>query len=267
MCIENMIKNDLVVSIHNLSKTFGDFRALEDLEININKGEIFGLIGPNGSGKTTTINILLGLLKADHGAEIKIFGYNIPLEMPKVFPFIGYMPQDISLYMDLSIIQNLRFFANLYDINSKNKMNYINEILELVDLTEFKNRQLNKCSGGMQRRTSLAVALLHKPKLLILDEPTVGVDPDLRYVFWEYFKKISKEKGVSILITTHYLAESVKCDKIGFINKKIIKYGIPLDLQNELKTKNNASKLPDMEEVFMYWNHKHKKVRDLGGNV
>lgn len=262
-----MIKNDIVISIHNLSKSFGDFKALDGLTININKGEIFGLIGPNGSGKTTTINILLGLLKADEGTQIEIFGESIPSQLSKIYPLIGYMPQDLSLYMDLSIIQNLRFFTNLYNIDSKYKKTYIDEILELVDLSEFRNRALKKCSGGMQRRTSLAIALVHKPKLLILDEPTVGIDPELRYIFWEYFKQISKEQAATILITTHYLAESIKCDIIGFINKKIIKSGKPYELQKQVQEFKNTEELPDMEEVFMYWNGQKSLLKDNGGIV
>ncbi len=260
-----MINKEFVINIENLSKSFGNFKALDNLSLNIRKGEIYGLIGPNGSGKTTTINILFGFLKADDGSKIEMLGHSVPSELSNILRSIGYVPQDLSLYMDLSIIQNLQFFGKLYNISTAFLKSSIQEILKLVDLLQFKNRVLNKCSGGMQRRTSLAVALLHKPKLLILDEPTVGIDPELRYTFWDYFKTLSTEQGTTILITTHYLAESVHCDRIGFINKKIIVSGEPHELQKQIQEKNNTKELPSMEDVFIHWNKQISISENIGG--
>ena len=175
------------------------------------------------------------------------------------------MPQELSLYLDLTIEQNLKFFGNLYKIPKPAIYSHIQEVLELVDLTEYKKRLISKCSGGMQRRCSLAVALLHKPEILILDEPTVGIDPELRIEFWNYFKKISKEKGVTILITTHYLAESINCDQVGLMNKKILISGTPIELMENVRRLKNLERLPDMEEAFIHYTHQEKQEKELGG--
>jgi ABC-2 type transport system ATP-binding protein len=254
-----------MIEISNLSKSFGNFKAVENLNINILKGEIYGLIGPNGSGKTTTILVLLDILDPDPGAEISIDRISIPKEINKIYPKIGFMPQELSLYLDLTIEQNLKFFGALYKIPKPIISSHIQEVLELIELTDYKKRLVSKCSGGMQRRCSLAVALLHKPEILILDEPTVGIDPELRIEFWDYFKKISKENGVTILITTHYLAESVNCDRIGLMNKRILVSGTPTELMEQVRKLKNIEYLPDMEEVFIYYTQKNKKNKNFGG--
>jgi len=251
-----------MIKISNLSKSFGRFKAVENLNIDIQKGEIYGLIGPNGSGKTTTILILLDILDSDLGTEIEIDGKEIPKRINEVYPKIGFMPQELSLYLDLTIEQNLKFFADLYKIPKSRINSYIQDVLELIELTEFKKRLVSKCSGGMQRRCSLAVALLHKPEILILDEPTVGVDPEMRIEFWDYFKRISKEKRVTILITTHYLAESVNCDRIGLINKKLLISGTPIELMENVKRLKNLERLPEMEEVFIYFTQQENKKKN-----
>ncbi len=250
-----------MIEISNLSKSFGRFKAVENLQLNIKKGEIYGLIGPNGSGKTTTISILLDLLDPDPGAKITIDGKKIPDQINELYYKIGFMPQDLSLYLDLTIEQNLKYFGALYKIPKLDLKNRIQEILELIDLTEFRNRLVLKCSGGMQRRYSLAVALLHRPEILILDEPTVGVDPELRIEFWNYFKTISKEERATILITTHYLAESINCDQIGLMNKKIIISGPPIELMENVKKIKNLDELPEMEEIFIYYTHQDKTFK------
>ncbi|MFX1426233.1 MAG: ABC transporter ATP-binding protein [Promethearchaeota archaeon] len=254
-----------MIKISNLSKSFGNFKAVENLSLNIQAGEIYGLIGPNGSGKTTTILVLLDILNPDPGAKIWIDGKEIPNSVNEVYPKIGFMPQELSLYLDLTVEQNLKFFGDLYKIPKPNIHSRVQEVLELIELTEFKKRLVSKCSGGMQRRCSLAVALLHKPEILILDEPTVGIDPELRIEFWNYFKKISKEQGVTILITTHYLAESANCDRIGLMNKRILISGTPLELMENVKKLKNLESLPDMEEVFIYYTHQEEKKKELGG--
>jgi ABC-2 type transport system ATP-binding protein len=254
-----------MINISNLSKSFGSFKAVENLNINIQPGEIYGLIGPNGSGKTTTILVLLDILDPDPGAEITIDGKKIPKMINDVYPKIGFMPQELSLYLDLTVEQNLKFFGHLYKIPKRFIDSHIQEVLELIELTDYRKRLVSNCSGGMQRRCSLAVALLHKPEILILDEPTVGVDPELRIEFWNYFKKISKENGVTILITTHYLAESINCDRIGLMNKQILISGTPLELMETVRKLKNLERLPDMEEVFIYYTHQEKKKNELGG--
>ncbi|MFX1500977.1 MAG: ABC transporter ATP-binding protein [Promethearchaeota archaeon] len=255
-----------MITISNLSKSFGSFKAVENLNINIQKGEIFGLIGPNGSGKTTTILTLLDILEPDPGAKITIDGKEIPKRINEVYPKIGFMPQDLSLYSDLTVEQNLKFFGHLYKIPKPLLYSRIQEVLKLIDLKQYKKRLISKCSGGMQRRCSLAVALLHRPEILILDEPTVGVDPELRIEFWNYFKRISKEEGATILITTHYLAESINCDRIGLMNKTIVISGTPLELMENVRKLKNLEKLPDMEEVFIHYTHPELYKKILGGS-
>lgn len=247
-----------IINIENVSKTYGKFKAIEDVTLKIQKGEIFGLIGPNGSGKTTIITILMGLLSADKGGHITIMDQSVPKRIYHLSSEIGYMPQDLSIYHDLTIYQNMDFFAKLYRIPKKIRSERIDFLLDLVKLSEFKSRLISKCSGGMRRRCSFAVALINDPKILILDEPTVGIDPELRNTFWDYFQDISKKSGVTILITTHYLAESVRCDRVGLIDKTIIKSGTPLQLQEQLQKENNLEKLPDMEEVFIYYTKKSR---------
>lgn len=253
---------DEVIHIENLSKTFGNFKAVDNLSLTMRSGEIFGLIGPNGSGKTTTISILMNILSPDEGSVIRILNKDVSKNMAELYPQIGFMPQELSLYIDLTIVQNLNYFGKLYDIPKSELKIRVEEMLNLVGLKEFRKRLISECSGGMQRRASLAVALLHKPKILIIDEPTVGVDPALRIEFWSYFKKIVKEKGVSILITTHYLAESMNCDRIGLINKKIFKIGTPKELQEQVKKEENLSELPDMEEVFIFYTKKYSILEE-----
>ncbi|MFX0081544.1 MAG: ABC transporter ATP-binding protein [Candidatus Hodarchaeota archaeon] len=254
-----------MIKVSGLSKSFGSFKAVENLEIDIQKGEIYGLIGPNGSGKTTTILVLLDILNPDPGAQITIAGKKIPKKINDVYHKIGYMPQELSLYLDLTVEQNLKFFGKIYKIPKVIINSRIQEVLDLINLTEYKKRLISKCSGGMQRRCSLAVALLHEPEILILDEPTVGIDPELRIEFWNYFKKISTERGVTILITTHYLAESINCDRIGLMNKKILISGTPLELMEKVKRLKNLERLPDMEEVFIHYTHQEKREENLGG--
>jgi ABC-2 type transport system ATP-binding protein len=232
-----------MIKISDLSKSYGRFKAVENLDVNIQKGEIYGLIGPNGSGKTTTILVLLDILDPDPGAKITIDGKEIPKRINEVYHKIGFMPQ-----IPKPILHSR-----------------IQELLELIDLTDYKKRLISKCSGGMQRRCSLAVALLHNPEILILDEPSVGIDPELRIEFWNYFKKISKENGVTILITTHYLAESVNCDRIGLMNKKILISGTPKELMDNVKKLKKLERLPDMEEVFIHYTHQEKRKKELGG--
>jgi ABC-2 type transport system ATP-binding protein len=254
-----------MIKVSGLSKSFGSFKAVDDLDLDIQTGEIYGLIGPNGSGKTTTILVLLDILNPDPGAKITIDSKEIPKRINEVYPKIGYMPQELSLYLDLTVEQNLKFFGKLYKIPKPEIYSRIQEVLELIDLKEYKKRLISKCSGGMQRRCSLAVALLHNPEILILDEPTVGIDPQLRIEFWNYFKQISKEKGVTILITTHYLAESLNCDRIGLMNKKILVSGTPLELMENVRRLKNLDSLPDMEEVFIHYTHQEKGDEKLGG--
>jgi ABC-2 type transport system ATP-binding protein len=244
---------EYLINVENLTKKFGDFIALENLNLKIKKGTIFGLVGPNGSGKTTAIQCVLGLYDFERTSSIKVSGLKVPNDISLIYRKIGYMPQDISLYSDLSIEKNLKFFGALKKIPKAKLNEKIDELLKLVELEEFRSRIISKCSGGMQRRTSLACALLSDPEILILDEPTVGIDPELRVQFWDYFRKLAKHKGTTFLITTHYLGESVRCDEIGLIRKRLIIKGKPEELRKIVQKNRNLPNLPDMDTVFIHF--------------
>jgi len=188
------------VDFQGVTKTYSkSFKALDGLTFSIKPGELYGLIGPNGAGKTTSIRVLAGLTEAD-GGQVQVLGYK-PHD-PAVRSQIGYMPQETALYVDLTVRENLELFGRLYDMDKQSLKDRIKELLEFVNLTERADTVITELSGGMQHRASLAAALLPKPKLLILDEPTVGVDPELRATFWERFRQMQSE-GTTILITTH----------------------------------------------------------------
>ncbi len=208
-----MESDEYVIQTSSLTKKFGDFTAINDLNLKIKKGEIYGLLGPNGAGKTTTIRLLCGLINYKIG-EAYVLGTKIPNH--SIAHQIGYMPQETALYKGLSVQQNMEFFGEIYGLDKKRISDRIDSLLEFIDLKIWKNELVENLSGGMKHRVSLVCALIHEPKLLFLDEPTVGVDPELRVSFWKYFNDL-KNNGVSILITTHYMDEARHCDRIGFM--------------------------------------------------
>ncbi|AIF68693.1 hypothetical protein PAP_01255 [Palaeococcus pacificus DY20341] len=227
--------------VRNLKKSYGHLVAVNGLSFKVSEGEIFGLLGPNGAGKTTTIKSILGLLKKDAG-EVYILGKKMPNK--EILKKVGYMPQELALYLDLTIEENLKFYARLYELTKEEFENKKEKILKLVGLEGFENKLIAELSGGMQRRVSLACALLHEPEFLILDEPTVGVDPHLRANFWEHFRELSK-RGVTILITTHYMDEAMKCDRIAIVSEGNI---VTVDNPNKIVKETNSENL---EEAFL----------------
>jgi ABC-2 type transport system ATP-binding protein len=213
-----------------LRKEYEDVVAVEDLSLRIPTGRIYGLIGPNGSGKTTVIRMLMGLVSATSGTA-EVLGQEMPIKVTG--RRVSYMPQELALYTDLTVHENVQLFAELYGMGKRELETRSEIILELVGLTASKHRLVGHLSGGMQHRASLACALINDPDLVFLDEPTVGVDPELRWGFWEHFNML-KGRGKTIVLTTHYMDEAVRCDVVGMMHRgRLIAEGGPGDLLRE----------------------------------
>ncbi len=211
--LQEPARSEPMIVTEHLVKQFGKLRAVNDLSMTITTGETFGLIGPNGSGKTTLIRMLVGLVRPT-GGTIHIMGERMP--STKVLPHMGYMTQLSALYLDLTARENLRFFCNIYGVRGKEQSQRIAEILERVDLADRVDDVVGTFSSGMRQRVSLACALVHHPRLVFLDEPTVGIDPELRRSFWNYFAELNKE-GITIIVSTHHLDEAARCTRIGLL--------------------------------------------------
>ena len=214
-----------LLEVKELSKSYGNIKAVGGISFEIQKGEIFGLLGPNGAGKTTTISMLSCLLKSDSG-DAFVDGYSISKDSMEVKKRIGVVPQDVSLYPTLSAQENLVFFGEMYGLTGSKLREKVDEVLEIVGLKDRRKEAINKYSGGMKRRINIAVGLLPSPKLLILDEPTVGVDPQSRTNILETLKELNKE-GLTILYTSHYMEEvEFLCHRIAIMDLgKIIAIG------------------------------------------
>ncbi len=205
------------IKITGLAKNYGNIRALAGIDLDVRPGERFGLIGPDGAGKTTLMRILCGLLHPDEGA-FRVVGYSGKTQMREIKPRIGYMPQRFSLYPDLTVRENLHFFADLFDINGSARRKRESRLLKFSRLGPFQNRRAGRLSGGMKQKLALSCALIHTPSLLILDEPTTGVDPLSRREFWGILTELSEKEGVTILVSTPYMDEAMQCDRIAFLN-------------------------------------------------
>lgn len=224
------------VDINNVSRKFGSLKALDGISLRVRQGEIYGLLGPNGAGKTTLIRMIVGLLKPDSGS-VTVLGQLVPkLDLLRQ---IGYMTQQAALYPGLSVEENVDFFAAIYGVESG-----VKEALELVQLDTRRGSVVATLSGGMRQRCSLACALVHKPKLLLLDEPTVGVDPQLRVQFWEEFRRMA-EAGTTIIVSSHVMDEAERCQRLGLIQYgKVLAEGTP----SEIRAKGGSQNL---EEAFL----------------
>jgi ABC-2 type transport system ATP-binding protein len=202
------------ISARGLVKLFGRMRALDDLAVDIPAGVTYCLLGPNGSGKTTFIRAVVGLLKLD-GGDLRVLGRPVS-QVQQIYPAIGYMTQHKALYPDLTVQENLEFYAGLYGLTRQKREERISKLLQMVALSEHRSRLAGALSGGMYQRLSLACTLIHEPDLLLLDEPTVGIDPRLRQTFWEYFQRLAEE-GKTVLITTHLMDEAERCQLVGYM--------------------------------------------------
>jgi len=207
--------------------------AIQDINLSIQKGELFGLVGPDGAGKTTTLRILSTVLEQSSG-NAWVAGYDVNKEAEKARPHIGYMPQNFSLYPDLSVLENLDFFANLNQVPSDHKAERIKKMLSFTRLERFIKRRAGKLSGGMKKKLALACALVHDPDVLILDEPSTGVDPVSRRELWIMLNEVSKN-GVTILVSTPYMDEAERCNRVGMLYLgKILTIGTPQELSKSI---------------------------------
>lgn len=222
---------DIAVKIDKLSKSFGDIKAVDDVSFNVEEGEMFGMVGPDGAGKTTTIRTLCGLIKPNSG-NITLLGIDINKNRKEAQNKIGYLSQKFSLYGDLSVDENIEFFADIHGV--KNYSDRRNELLEFTRLTPFRNRPADKLSGGMKQKLALACSLIHRPKILFLDEPTTGVDPVSRRDFWKILSGLIKE-GITILMSTPYLDEAERCNRVALMNKgKILALDTPQNIKKSI---------------------------------
>ena len=217
-----------IIDCSKLSMRFGNITALEDVDLQIAYGENYGLLGPNGAGKTTLIRILCGLLKPTAGTA-SVMGRKLPDRRNNIS--IGYMTQMDAMYADLSIRENIRFFASLYGLSGHEREKRIDDVLEITRLADRQYSVVSTISGGMKKRASMACVLVHRPRLLFLDEPTVGVDPQLRAELWSYFHDLNKE-GVTLIVSTHIMDEAEHCNRLAFIRdgRKLIE-GTPAYLK------------------------------------
>ena len=225
-----------VIRVKNLSKIFNkNIIAINEVSFTVKEGEIFGFLGPNGAGKTTTIKVLTTLLKPTKG-EVNVASFDVEKESDAVRSSIGIVPQALTLDDDLKGITNLMISAKLYHVPDKIAKERAKDLLNLVGLTDAADREVNTYSGGMRKRLELIIGLVHEPKILFLDEPTLGLDIQTRSVIWKYLKNLNKEKGLTIFITTHYLEEAdFLCDRIGIIDQgKILVENSPSELKEKL---------------------------------
>jgi ABC-2 type transport system ATP-binding protein len=221
------------IIVHNLTKRFGSFTAVNDISFEVKHGEIFGFLGPNGSGKTTTIRMMLGLMRPTSGS-IEILGMKVDGHTSEIRPRVGYMSQRFSLYNDLTVIQNMKFYGAAYGLSSSELDTRISEALSMAGLEGRENAKTKELAGGWRQRLALGTAILHRPEVLFLDEPTAGVDPLSRRAFWNLLYALVA-KGVTVFVTTHYMDEAEHCQRLAFIQRgSIIAYGTPAEIKSRM---------------------------------
>jgi ABC-2 type transport system ATP-binding protein len=230
---EIMNNQQPTIQVTDLTKRFGDFTAVNGISFEVHHGEIFGFLGPNGSGKTTTIRMMLGLMKPT-GGSTEILGMQVDGDTTKIRPHLGYMSQRFSLYNDLTVLQNLNFYGAAYGLSSSELQMRIKDALSMAGLEERENTKTKDLSGGWRQRLALSAAILHRPEVLFLDEPTAGVDPLSRRAFWDLLYQLITE-GITVFVTTHYMDEAEHCHRLAFIQHgDIIAYGSSEEIKKEM---------------------------------
>lgn len=268
------------IQVSHLSKSFGNTHAVDDISLQVEAGEIYGLIGPDGAGKTTSIRLLCGALQPDphkSGSKtvIQIAGVDMLKHTDPARALLGYLPQRFSMYEELTVLENLRFFAEVRGLSEALWRPRCLQILEFVGLADFINRRAGQLSGGMRQKLGLAVALVHSPKVLLLDEPTTGVDPVTRQDFWQLIIRLVAEEGVAVLVSTPYMDEAGRCGRVGFMRMgKILLEGKPDELRAKLNgrilevhgeplplLRNLARKDLHVEDAQMFGDRLHLRVQ------
>ena len=273
---------ETLIQAENLQKTFNSLRAVDGVSLQVASGEIYGLVGPDGSGKTTIMRLLVGALLPDNTAEagqvaIYVAGFDMFRQTEEGRTRLGYLPQRFSLYEDLTVMENLRFFAEVRGLSAEDWKPRCMEILKFVGLDAFVERRAGNLSGGMKQKLGLAAVLVHRPRVLLLDEPTTGVDPVTRQDFWQLIIRLASagdEQGIAVLVSTPYMDEASRCDRIGFLRSgRLLVEGTPAELRSrlverimELRGKplnllrRLASAHPDVEAVQMFGDRIHLRV-------
>ncbi len=270
--------DNILVSATNLHKSFGNTHAVDGVSLHIKSGEIYGLVGSDGAGKTTTMRLLVGALLPDQG-EVNICGYDVLKQTEQARSMIGYLSQRFSMYEDLTILENIRFFAEIRGLSATEWLPRSMEILEFVGLGKFKDRRAGQLSGGMKQKLGLASALVTRPRLLLLDEPTTGVDPVTRQDFWQLVIKLvngQDGEGVSVIISTPYMDEASRCHLVGFMKAgRIIAEDTPSKLRSRLNDRvlelrgtpinalrRIANQDQDVEDVAAFGDKLHLRVKE-----
>ncbi len=279
------VPNHQAVIVRDLTKDFGSFRAVDHISFEVPRGQIFGFLGPNGSGKTTTIRMLLGLLSPSDGTAI-VLGEDVSRRADRVRPRVGYMSQRFSLYNDLTVIENLRFYGRTYGLKNAELHERIQFAIEMADLKGRERERTKNLAGGWRQRLALGAAILHKPELIFLDEPTAGVDPVSRRAFWDLLYEVTAT-GTTIFVTTHYMDEAEHCEELAFIHDgHLIARGSPQQIKDTMMHGQVLELSPDdptwamsilqqahrdghlnVEEIAMYGAQLHIVAKDVEQHI
>jgi ABC-2 type transport system ATP-binding protein len=265
---------DFLIDAKGLLKSFGENEAVSGIDITLQSGDLYGLVGPDGAGKTTTIRLLCGALKPDAGT-VNICGVSVAQDPDRARENVGYLSQRFSLYEDLTVLENIRFFAEVRGLLERNWKKRALEILDFVGLGDFIDRPAGQLSGGMKQKLGLASALVHKPRLLLLDEPTGGVDPVTRQDFWQLIIRLVAEEGVGVLVSTPYMDEATRCKHVAVLSAgNILMQGAPGELCSRLngrvleargkplsKIRQLACSVPEIEDVQAFGDRLHLRVK------
>ena len=269
-----------IIEVKNFTQKYGDFVAVDNISFNVEEGSVFAFLGPNGAGKSTTINTLCTIINKTSG-ELKINGYEVSNHKAKVRGEIGIVFQDSTLDGKLTIEENLKFHCEFYNVPKNEIKERLDFVLELVDLMDWRKAPVNSLSGGMKRRVEIAKGLIHYPKVLFLDEPTTGLDPQTRANIWDYIYKLQKQKNITIFLTTHYMDEAEACDKVAIMDHgKIVAFDTPYNLKKQYTSsmtkikvnneealtnhlKQNAIKYKLSEGIFTIYSNELKVILDL----